>query len=225
MIAFMGHKMDRNLTSTCWIFVMILSAAASMSPGRLACQVHSITPQEPPTFGEFFRVDQTTGAPTRLEPVQVKKLVGPLQRGGIQTVEFYVEGEVSPVAFKAGEPQQFVIRLMSPGESSGNDLSAIEAREHIELGQLMVKNAKNQRGKPVVGRFVTRTTFPFDIEPFGQSTLGLPPKKPGSAVQSLLLTPRVPLLPGKYQIWIVGVSVFHNALSGGEHWAFDIVTR
>ena len=51
---------------------MILSAAASMSPGRLACQVHSITPQEPPTFGEFFRVDQTTGAPTRLEPVQVK---------------------------------------------------------------------------------------------------------------------------------------------------------
>jgi len=35
-----------------------------MSPGQLACQAPSITPQQPPTLGEFFGVDQATGDPT-----------------------------------------------------------------------------------------------------------------------------------------------------------------
>ena len=56
--------MDRNLTSASWIAAMILSTAASMSPGQLACQAPSITPQQPPTLGEFFGVDQATGDPT-----------------------------------------------------------------------------------------------------------------------------------------------------------------
>jgi hypothetical protein len=50
--------------STIWIAAILLAPAASMSPGRLACQAPSITLQEPPTLGEFFRVDRATGAPT-----------------------------------------------------------------------------------------------------------------------------------------------------------------
>jgi hypothetical protein len=131
------------------------------------------------------------------------------------------------VAFKAGEPEQFVIRLMSPGDSWGKDLSTAEVRTHIGLGPLLVQT-ENQRRKSVTGRFVTKTAIPFDIEPFGQPTLGLDPKNASRAAQSFLLTPRVPLTPGNYQIGIVGVHDFelvHNALIGKEIWAFDIVAR
>ena len=117
---------------------------------------------------------------------------------------------------------------MSPSDSRGKELNTAEVRMHIRLGLLLVQNAGDQRGKFVVGRFVTKTAIPFDIEPFGQSTLGLDPKNPARAAQSPLLTPRVPLTPGKYQIWIMGVHNFelvHNALLGKEYWAFDIVAR
>jgi hypothetical protein len=219
--------------STLWIAATILSAAASVSPGRIACQATVITPLEPATLGEFFRVDQTTGAPTPLEHVKIKTLVGPVQGGGFlkpvtQTAEYYIEGVTSPVTFKAGEPQEFVIRLMGPGDSWGKYLSPAELRMHIGLGPLLVQDGENQRGKSVAGRFITKTAIPFDIEPFGQPTLGLDPKNPVRAAQSLLLTPRVPLPPGKYQIGIVGVHNFelvHNALVGREYWAFDIVSR
>jgi hypothetical protein len=220
--------MDRYPTSTSWIAAMILSAAASMSPGRLACQTPSSPPQQPPTLGEFFRVDRSTGALTPLEHVKTKTVTGPMHKQGFltpptQTVEYYFEGIASPVAFKAGEPQQFVIRLMSSGDSSGKEPSAAEAGTHIAMGPLLVQSAVNQRGKSVVGRFLTKTVIPFDIEPLGKPTLGLDPKNPARTAQSLLLTPHVPLAPGKYQIWIMQMGPFHNAIDGSEHSAFDIV--
>lgn len=99
-----------RLVSQIWIAALLLVATASMSPGWLNCQTPSITPQEPSTLGEFFRVDQATGAPIPLEQVKIKQLEGPIQGGGflkprVQTVESYIEGVASPVAFKAGEPQ------------------------------------------------------------------------------------------------------------------------
>jgi len=201
--------------STIWIAAILLSAGASMSPGRLACQAPSITPQDPSTLDEFFRVDRATGAPTPLEHAKLKSVTFG------QEMEFYIEGSAS-VAFKAGEPQQFVIRLMSLGESSGTDTLTAEVRRRIVLGPLLVQQFGR---KHVVGRFATRTEIPFDIVPFGQSTLGLDPKKPARAAQSLLMTPHVPLAPGKYQIWLKGVGIFQNIPVRGEHWAFDIVAR
>jgi hypothetical protein len=216
-----------NRISTIWTSAMLLAAAASMSPARLICQTPSITPQQPRSLGEFFRVDRATGAPTPLEHVKIKTFAAQI-KGLTQMDEFYIEGVASQVQFKAGEPQQFVISLMSPGDSWGKDLSTAEVRMHIGLGPLLVQDTVNERRKPVVGRFVTKTAIPFDIEPFGQPTLGLDPKNPARAAQSFLLTPSVPLTPGHYQIGIVGVRNFelvHNALFGKEIWAFDIVAR
>lgn len=217
-----------NRISTIWIAAAILTAIASVSPGRLACLATPITPQEPPTLGEFFRVDQATGAPTPLEHMKMRTVAGPVQKGGIQMVESYIEGVASPVQFKAGEPQQFVIRLMSPSDSQGKDLSTAEVRMHFGLGPLLVQTTVNQHKKSVVGRFATTTFIPFGIQSFGQSTLGLDPKNPARAAQSFLLTPSVPLAPGKYQIWIGGLHNFdlvRNPFSGMERWAFDIVER
>jgi hypothetical protein len=207
------------------IAAMILVAAASMSSARLACQAAPVTPQEPPTLDEFFRVDRATGAPTPLERMKMQKVAGPVQKGGIQMVESYIEGVASPVQFKAGEPQQFVIRLMSPGDSQGKDLTAAEVRLHFGLGPLLVQQFGR---KSVVGRFATTTFIPFGIESFGQSTLGLDPKNPARPARSFLLTPNVPLAPGHYQIWIGGFHNFdlvRNPFSGMERWAFDIVAR
>jgi hypothetical protein len=204
---------------------MILAVAASMSPARLACQATPVAPQEPPTLGEFFRVDRATGAPTPLELAKIKNAL--VLTGDGREVEFYFEGSASTVTFKAGEPQQFVIRLIVPGDNSGKDLSTAEVRMHVALGPLLVQNLGKGK-KSVVGRFVTKTEIPFDIEPFGQSTLGLDPKNPARAAQSFLLTPSVLLTPGKYQIGIRGVHDFefvHNGLFGREYWAFDIVAR
>ena len=162
--------------STIRLAVILLVAAASISPGQLTCQAPSIVPQRPSTLGEFFRVDPVTGAPTPLEYAKIKTLVGPVQRGHMQTADFYIEGVSSPVTFKAGEPEQFVICLMSAGDDWGKDVSNAEVRMHIGLGKLLVQSSENQRGKPVIGRFITKATIPFDIEPFGQPTVGLDPK-------------------------------------------------
>ncbi len=220
----MGH----NLTSTAWIAALLLAAASSISPGRLACQVTPITPQEPPTLGELFRVDPATGAPTPLEHVQIKKLVGPIQRGGSQTVEFYIEGEASPVWFKAGEPQQFVIRLMSPGDRYDKELNEVEVQRHIRLMRLLV-----QKGKEHDERFLTNAILPLNVQSYGPLTPGLDPKKPDRVAQSFRLTPQSALPPGEYHIWIDGMHDLELNTSArflpntvnGEHWAFEIANR
>jgi hypothetical protein len=214
--------------SIAWIVSTWLLAIISISPGRLAAQVSSTTPQEPATLGEIFRVDQVTGAPATLEHVKVKQQkVGQTGSGRLQpredVVDFYIEGAASTAAFKAGEAQQFVIRLMSPEDRYGRELNAEEVRKHIVLTRLLVRNVKSAED-----RFVTKTTIPFDIQAYGQSTAGLDSKKPDRTAQSFRLTPQSTLTPGEYLVSIRGTHNFEliaNGLVGNEDLAFRIIER
>jgi hypothetical protein len=212
-----------------WMAAMVFVAAASMSSSRLASQTPSATPQEPATLGEMFHIDQATGAPAVLERVKIKEQkAGPIRSGGIfkpreQMVDFYIEGGASPAVFKAGEPQLFVIRLMSPGDRYGSELNSEEVRKHIGLTRLVVQNVKSHEG-----RFLTKTNIPLDVQTYGQVTPGLDSQKPDRSAQSFRLTPHVALTPGEYQIWIRGTHNFElvsNGLVGDEDWAFGIVER
>ncbi len=207
----------------------MLVATASMSSSRLTAQATSATPQEPTTLGELFRIEQATGAPTALERVKVKQhKIGKTRSPGIfqpreDVVDFYIEGAASPVVFKAGEPQQFVIRLMSPGDRYGRDLNSEEVRKHIFLTRLVMQNLKAHDK-----RFVTKTNIALDVQTYGQLTLGLDPKKPDRAAQSFRFTPQIALTPGEYLIFLRATHNFEliaNGLVGGEDWAFRIVER
>ena len=212
-----------------WIAAMVFVATASMSSSRLASQAPTATPQEPTTLGEIFRIDQATGAPAALERVKVKNLkVGQTRQPGFlqpleDVVDFYIEGVASPVVFKAGEPQQFVIRLMSPGDRYGRELNSAEVLMHIGLMQLAVQTIRKHDE-----RFLTKTMIPMDVQSYGQSTLSLDPKKPDCAAQSFRLTPHIALTPGEYLILMRGTHNFEliaNGLAGNEDWAFEIVQR
>lgn len=206
--------------STVWIASMLLAAAASMSPRQLTSQVAPITLQEPPTLGELFNADQATGVLTPLEHVKLKKLAGPIRSGGflqprIQMVELYFEGGASPVAFKAGQPPQFVVRLMNPVDRYGRELTKEEVSKHFALMRLVVQNDKNH-----VERFLSKTTIPVDIKVLGALKLGLDRGHPDRTAQSFLLTPQIPLVPGEYQIWVAGMHDYElvaNGLVGEEH--------
>ena len=218
----------RTLESIAGIISILFVAAALMPPSRLAAQVSSPTPQEPTTLGEIFRVDQLTGGPAALEHVKVKQQkVGQTRSGVFQPrenlVDFYVEGAASPVAFKAGESQQFVIRLMSPEDRYGRELNAGEVRKHIVFTRLVVRNVKSRDE-----RLVTQTSLPFDVQPYGQSTVGLDAKKPERTAQSFRLTPQTALTPGEYLLSIRGTHNFEliaNGLVGNEDLAFRITER
>lgn len=212
-----------------WIAPMVLVAVGLMFSTRLASQAGSAAPQEPETLGEMFRIDQATGAPAALERVKIKEQkAGPIRSGGIfkpreQMVDFYIEGGASPVLFKAGEPQLFVIRLMSPGDRYGNELNSEEVRKHIGLTRLVVQNVKSHDE-----RFLTKTNIPLDVQTYGRLTLGLDSKNAARSAQSFRLTPHVALTPGEYQIWIRGTHNFElvsNGLVGDEDWAFGILER
>lgn len=211
--------------SFAWIAPMVLVATASMSSSQMTSQAPSATPQEPTTLGELFRIDQATGAPAALERVKFKTIrAGPDFRPGFfqpleHMVYFYIEGGASPVAFKAGEPQQFVIRLMSPGDRYGVELNSEEVRKRIRLNRLVVQNVKTHDG-----RFFTKTDIPLDVQTYGQLTLGLDPKKPDRAAQSFRLTPHIALTPGEYHFWITGRHNFElvRGSFGDEDWAFGI---
>jgi len=212
--------------STIWIAAMLLVATASMSPSQLTGQATYVTPQEPPTLGEFFRIDQATGAPTPLERVEVKRVY-------IKTsvVEFCIEGSASPVSFKAGEPLQFAIRLMSPGDRNDGELNATEVQRHIILGRLVVRHFKK------VGdvRVLTLGNTGLNIQSYGQLTRGLDPRNPDRVARSLRLTPDRALTPGEYYIAIGGMkdlelhggAHFHMGYTGHgiEYWAFKIIAR
>jgi WD40 repeat protein len=220
--------------SNVWIAPMVLVATASMSPSQLTGQATSVTPQEPPTLGELFRIDQATGTPTPLERVKVKKIGVDMHR-----VEFYIEGSASPVSFKAGEPLQFVVRLTRPGDPadpSGSrqwhrydgDLNAEEVMKHVRLQQLVVQHFK--KGDE---RILTTTTIRLNVHTYGPFLLTRDPdpRKPDRVAQSFRLTPRIPLTPGQYHIWIDGMHDFELDTGahyyatigpGGEHWAFEI---
>jgi hypothetical protein len=215
--------------SFAWIAPMVLVATASMSSSPLPPQAPSTTPQEPATLGEMFRIDQATGAAAALERVKVKDLkVGQTRQPGFlqpreDVVDFYIEGVTSPVVFKAGEPQQFVIRLMSPGDRYGRELNSAELLKHVGLMRLAVQNIKKHDE-----RFLTKLNIPLDVQTYGQSTLGLDPKKPERAAQSFRLTPLTALTPGEYMIWIKATHNFEliaNAFVGDGNWAFEIVQR
>jgi hypothetical protein len=194
----------------------------------LAAQVSSLTVQEPTTLGEIFRIDQLTGAPAALEHVKVKQQkVGQTRSGVFQpredVVDFFIEGAASSVAFKSGEAQQFVIRLMSPEDRYGRELSAEEVRKHIVLTRLVVRNVKSRDE-----RLVTQASLPFDVQSYGQSKVGMDPKKPDRTTQSFRLTPLTTLTPGEYLISIRGTHNFEliaNGLVGNEDLAFRITER
>jgi hypothetical protein len=212
--------------STIWIAAMLLVATASMSPSQLTGQATWVTPQEPPTLGEFFRIDQATGTPTPLERVEVKAV-----RTKRSVVEFYIEGSASPVSFKAGEPLQFAIRLMSPGDRNDGELNAKEVQRHIRLGRLVVQHFKKMGDV----RMLTVGIIGLNVQPYGQLTRGLDPRKPDRVAQSFRLTPDIALTPGEYYIWIGGMHDFeldtgaHFKMRfsghGVEHWAFEITAR
>jgi len=212
----------RRISTIC-IAAMLLVATASMSPSQLTGQATSVTPQEPPTLGELFGIDQATGTPTPLERVEVKGVALNLRK-----VEFGIEGSASPVSFKASEPLQFAIRLMSRGDRNDGELNAKEVQRHIRLGRLVVQHFK----KGGYERILTLGTIGFNVQTYGLLTRGLDPRKPDRVAQSFRLTPDIALTPGQYQIWINGMhdfeldTHFHSSYaSGGEHWAFEIIAR
>jgi hypothetical protein len=212
-----------------WLVPMVLVATASISSSGLTPQAPSATPQEPTTLGEFSRIDPATGTPTEMERVKVKNLkVGHTREPGIlqpreDLVDLYVEGVASPVVFKAGESQQFVIRMMSPGDRYGRELNSAELLKHVGLMQLVVQNIKKHDE-----RFLTKSNIPLDVQPYGQLTHGLDPKQPDRVAQSFRLTPSIALTPGEYLIWIKATHNFEliaNGLVGDDYWAFEIVKR
>lgn len=214
--------------STIWIAAMLFVTTASILPGQLTGQATSIALQEPPVLGELFNADRATGALTPLEHVKLKKLVGPIRSGGflqprVQMVELYFEGGASPVAFKAGQPPQFVVRLMNPVDRYGRELTKEEVSKHFSLMRLAVQNVKGHDE-----RFLSKTTIPLDVEALGALKLDLDRGHPDRTAQSFLLTPQVHLAQGEYQIWVAGTHDYElvaNGLVGEEHWAFEIIAR
>jgi hypothetical protein len=190
----------------------------------------------------LFRIDQATGAPVALEPVKLKALNGRDFSGGFlkpreRMVAYYIEGGASPVTFRAGEPQQFFIRLMSPGDRYGMELNAEEVRRHIRLDRLAVRNIeteaqvigsrlKKAEAGPDAERFLANTdSIPLDVQTYGKLTLGLDPKKPDRAAQSFRLTPHVALTPGEYMISLRGIRNFELIKYinfNHEDWAFGV---
>jgi hypothetical protein len=201
-----------------------VSAPTAQNKVPLTGQATSVTPQEPPTLGELFRIDQATGTPTPLERVEVKGVN--VKRS---VIEFYIEGPASPVSFKAGEPLQFAIRLMSPGDRNDGELNAKEVQRHIRLGRLAVQHFKKQGDV----RMLTLGAIGLNVQTYGLLTRGLDPEKPDRVAQSFRLTPDIALTPGEYHIWIGGMhdheldtgAHFHMKYWGHgiEDWAFEII--
>ena len=200
-----------------------VSAPTAQDKVPLTGQATSVTPQEPPTLGEFFRIDPATGTLTPLERVEVK---GVQVKG--RRVEFGIEGSASPASFKAGEPLQFAVRLMSPGDGTGRELNAEEVLGHIRLGPLVVQHFKKLGDE----RMLTVATLGLNVQTYGQLTRGLDPRKPDRVAQSFRLTPQRALAPGQYDICIGGmhdneleIGRHKYRVRGTEHWAFEIIAR
>jgi hypothetical protein len=200
-----------------------VSAPTAQDKVPLTGQATSVTPQEPTTLGELFRIDPATGTLTPLERVEVK---GVQVKG--RMVEFGIEGSASPVSFRAGEPLQFAIRLMSPGDGTGRELNAEEVLRHIRLGPLVVQHFKKLGDE----RMLTVATLGVNVQTYGQLTRGLDPRKPDRVAQSFRLTPQRALAPGQYDICIGGmhdneleIGRHKYRVRGTEHWAFEIIAR
>jgi hypothetical protein len=205
-----------------FLVVIAAPALAQVPSSPPTSQSPSATPQEPTTLGELFRLDQATGAPTALERVKVKIY----DAGGPSRHRWYsyIEGRASPVAFKAGERQVFVIRLLSPGGRYGVELNSQEVQKHISLMRLAIAPMGRKKQEE---RFLTETDNPLDVQTYGQLMPGLDPKNPNRVAQLFRLTPDFGLTPGEYLIRIVGLHNFELAkyFAGEEDWAFGIVVR
>jgi hypothetical protein len=205
------------------VTLVTLLLSATMSSSQSTPQAPRATPQEQTTFAKIFRIDPASGAPTPLEDCKIKSSATRYSSGFL-----FLEGQTSPVAFKAAEPQVFVIRLMSPEDKYGVELTTEQVRKRIELQRLNVGVLKRLIGdKPV--RYLTKPPYiPLDVQPYGQVALGLDPKKPNRAAQSFQLTPHVALPPGEYGISITGMHNFelvNRAAMGFQQWAFGIAPR
>jgi len=205
------------------VYLVTILLSGTMSSSQSTPQTPLAAPQEPTTFAKIFRIDPATGAPTPLEDCKVKNSATQYKSGFL-----YLEGRASPAAFKAVEPQVFVIRLMSPGDKYGVELTSEEVRKRIVLMRLNVGDLKPPNGgKPV--RFLTNPpNIPVDVQPIGQAALGLDPKKPNRAAQSFQLTPHVALAPGEYGISMGGLHNFELVMASlveRQQWAFGIAPR
>lgn len=181
--------------------------------------------QEPSTPGELFFV-APTGTLTALERVRMRdKKVGGARsqgafKGSVQDFAYYFDGASSPVTIKSGDPQVFVIRMLSPTNSRwGREATADEAQKHFLLTKLQSEDGR---------RFLTKVDVQFDVRSYGRPTPGLDPKKFERLAVSFQLTPRTVLPPGEYVVRMGGAQNFEfvtNLDTGDDRWAFAIVER
>jgi hypothetical protein len=206
-----------------WLVPVTLLVSATMSSSQSTPQTPLAPPQEPTTFGLVFRIDPATGAPTPLEDCKIKSSATQYSSGFL-----FIDGPASPVAFKAAEPQVFVIRLMSPEDKYGVELTSEGVRKRIELKRLNVGVLKRLIGDKTVRYLTQPPNTPVDVQPYGQVALGLDPKKPNRTAQSFQLTPHVALTPGEYGISFTGIHNFElvdRAAFGFHQWAFGVAPR
>ena len=199
-------------------------APASSLPPPTASAPSSTTLQEPSAPGELFFV-APGGALTALERVRLKdRKVGNARSQGIfkpsvQDFAYYFDGAASPVTFRSGDPQVFVIRMLGSSNRNARPPTPDEAQKHFLLTKL-----QSDEGK----RYVTKVDVQFDVRSYGRPTPGLDPKKSERVATSFQLTPRTVLGPGEYVVLLAGTSNFEflsNLSVGAERWAFSIVDR
>jgi len=170
--------------------------------------------QEPAVLGELYAVSPAAGGLTALERVQMQE-----QKVRPKEYSYYFEGTSSPVTVRAGEPIVFAIRLLGPADRSGIAATPEEAQRHFLVTKLAVEEGR---------RYITRVDVQFDVRSYGTPTPGLDPKRRDRVAVSLALTPRVPLDPGEYVVYLAGIRNFAfigNLKTGSDRWAFAVVNR
>jgi hypothetical protein len=171
-----------------------------------------MAPQEPGRPGELFAVGSSGGL-TTLERVRLREV-----KNG-QSIEYFVDGSASSSVIKAGEPQSFAIRMLGGAGRAGREPSADEAQKHFLLTKLQSADGR---------RYLTKVDVQFDVRSYGRPTPGLDPRRYERLAQSFLLTPRTPLEPGEYVVYMAGTSNFEfvkNLSAGADRWAFTIADR
>ena len=194
------------------------------APAPAAPAAAPSTVQEPSVPGELYLVTPT-GTLTALERVRMRerKVGGTRSQGmfkpSVQDFAYYFEGGSSPVTFKAGDPQVFVIRMLGPSSRWGKEPTADEAQKHFLLTKL-----QSEEGR----RYLTKVDVQFDVRSYGRPTPGVDPKKFERLAVSFQLTPRSVLAPGEYVVLMAGTNnheFIGNLSAGADRWAFAIVDR
>ena len=199
------------------------SAPASAPPSPPPLPAASL--HEPAVLGEVFGLSLATGVPVPLERVRMRdsKVGGPRSQGAfrsqVQDYTFYFEGASSPAAFKAGESVVLAVRMLGAADRWGKDATPAEVQKHVVLTRLQVAEGR---------RYLTKVDIPLDIQTYGKPTPGMDARKPDRYAVSFQLTPRTPLVPGEYVVYMAGMenaAFIANLNVGGERWAFSVVDR